>query len=30
MVKGVSFQGVKFEIGLQLLKKLLQGMHESI
>lgn len=30
MVKGASFQGVRFEAGLQLLKKLLQGMHESI
>jgi predicted nucleotidyltransferase len=30
MVKGTSFQGVKFEAALQLLKKLMQGMHETI
>ena len=30
MVKGTAFQGVKFEAALQLLKKLLQGMHETI
>jgi len=30
MVKGITFQGVKFEAALQLLKKLLQGMQETI
>jgi len=30
MVKGTSFQGVKFEAALQLLKKLMQGIHETI
>jgi hypothetical protein len=30
MVKGTSFQGVKFEAALQLLKKLIQGMYETI
>lgn len=29
MVKGTSFQGVKFEAALQLLKKLLQGIQEE-
>ena len=29
MVKGASFQGVKFEAALQLLKKLLQGIQEE-
>lgn len=29
MVKGVSFQGTKFEKALQLLKKLLQGVQED-
>jgi hypothetical protein len=29
MVKGTSFQGVKFEAALQLLKKLLQGIQEA-
>lgn len=29
MVKGTSFQGVKFEAVLQLLKKLLQGIQEA-
>ena len=30
MVKGTSFQGVKFEAALQLLEKLLQGMQETL
>jgi len=30
MVKGASFQGVKFEAALQLLKKLLQGIQEEM
>ena len=30
MVKGTTFQGVKFEAALRLLKKLLQGMQETI
>jgi predicted nucleotidyltransferase len=30
MVKGVSFQGAKFENALQLLKKLLQGIQEEM
>lgn len=29
MVKGTSFQGVKFDAALQLLKKLLQGIQEA-